>query len=150
MRHAPLVHEKNLAMGREERPASPGEEIGRARAEESVTDTTGMITPMRESRSSSKGGTRGDREARQRDPKSRALERSGNQTSCRPDAPTRRREIEEAVEGKHSPIRHGTRCTRLGEVQPYRTEVGALRVPTDIHHSYPQSGLVEVTTRADE
>ena len=50
------------------------------------------------------------------------------------------------MEGKHSPIRHGTRCTRLGEVQPNRTEVGTLIVPTDIHHSYPQSSLVEVTT----
>ena len=35
VRHAPLVHEKNLAMGREERPAGSGEDIGRARAEES-------------------------------------------------------------------------------------------------------------------
>jgi hypothetical protein len=70
VRHAPLVHEKNLAMGREERPAGSGEDIGRARGRRSpVTDTTGMITSMRKSRSSSKGGTRGDKEARQRDPK---------------------------------------------------------------------------------
>ena len=32
-RHAPLSHENELAMRGEERPASPGEEIGRARAE---------------------------------------------------------------------------------------------------------------------
>jgi hypothetical protein len=32
-RHAPLSHEKELAVRGEERPASPGEEIGRARAE---------------------------------------------------------------------------------------------------------------------
>jgi hypothetical protein len=32
-------------------------------------------------------------------------------------------------------------------VQLNSTEVGTLKVPTDIHHPYPQSRLVEITTR---
>ena len=146
-RHAPLVMRSELTMRGEERLGEPEGGDRKSEGGEAETDTTGRATLTREYEDRAEEGTRGAREARQRDPGCRALGRSGNRTSRRLYTPTRRREIKKTVKGKHSPIGHGAGRTRLGKVQPDNTEVGALRIPTDVHHPNPQSGLIKVTAR---
>jgi hypothetical protein len=90
----------------EERPTSPGEEIGRARAEEFGDRYNRQGHPNEGVTKLEQRGDKGSQRGETTRPKGRTLERSGNQTSRRPDTPTRRRIIKETVKGKHGPLRH--------------------------------------------
>ena len=117
VRHAPLVHEKDLTMRREKRSASPREEIGWARLKEVSNRHDGHNHPNEGiAELEKRRGKRRKGGKTTRPNKGRALERGGNTTNSKLDAPARRGEVEKAVKSKHSPIGHREGGTRPGEV----------------------------------
>ena len=146
-RHAPLGHEEYLTVRGEKSPASARKKIRRTRTKEMSHRHNGHVHPDERITELEKRRDKGGKRRKTTRPsEDRALERGGNQTNSRPDAPTKRREIEKAVESERCPIGHGAGGTRPGKMQPDSTKIRALSVPIDIHHPNPQSGLVEVTT----